>query len=96
MKIIAQDHLLWDASRAPDERRLQQLVKASGRALKCSSFARRCPNGAAAPTLPMMNAHSIVRSTVFAGAHVLCVDSCIRRCAAAAHRLNEERHQAAG
>lgn len=25
-----QDHLLWDSSRAPDDRRLQQLVKASG------------------------------------------------------------------
>lgn len=28
--LFPQDHLLWDASRAPDERRLQQLVKASG------------------------------------------------------------------
>lgn len=41
---MAQDHLLWDSSRAPDERRLQQLVKASGHTSKCNSKSQQCPN----------------------------------------------------
>lgn len=34
--LLKQDHLLWDSSRAPDERRLQQLVKVRGSTLQSS------------------------------------------------------------